>query len=408
MEHDAYAALRIPNFRWFTLSLWALTIALQIQAVVVGWQVYDLTNDPLALGIVGLAEALPFIAIALYAGHVADRMDRKLVSMIAFAALVVCSLALLGISMSPKILAGGPWPIYAVIFLTGIARSFSRPASFALSVLLVPREIYANATTWRTSTWQFGAVTGPAIGGALYALGGPVLAYATVAGLLAAGLFFFSRITSPPIIPVVDETPISESLTMGFRFLWRQPVLLGAMTLDLFSVLFGGAIALLPIFAKEILHVGPEGLGMLRAAPAAGSVLMSLFLAHRPPFRRAGAALMLNVALFGICMIAFGLSTSFALSLLVLFASGAVDNISIVIRSTLLQARTPESMLGRVSSVNAIFIGSSNEIGAFESGLAAKLMGVVPSVVFGGVMTLVVVAVTAWRVPQLRGLKEIT
>jgi len=408
MQHDAYAALRIPNFRWFTLSLWSLTIALQIQAVVVGWQVYELTHDPLALGIVGLAEALPFIAIALYAGHVADRVDRKLVSMIAFAALLLCSLALLWISMSPAILAGGPWPIYFIIFLTGIARSFSRPASFALSVLLVPREIYVNATTWRTSTWQFAAVAGPAVGGALYALGGPVLSYATVAGVLAAGLFFFSRITAPPVIPLVDETPMAESLTMGFRFLFGQPVLLGAMTLDLFSVLFGGAIALLPIFAKEILHVGPEGLGMLRAAPAAGSVLMSLFLAHRPPFRRAGAALLWNVALFGLCMIAFGLSRSFGLSLFVLFASGAVDNVSIVIRSTLLQTRTPESMLGRVSAVNAIFIGSSNEIGAFESGLTAKLMGVVPSVVFGGVMTLAVVAVTAWRVPQLRRLKEIS
>lgn len=408
MRHDAYAALRIPNFRWFTLSLFALTIALQVQAVVVGWQVYELTHDPLALGLVGLAEALPFIAVALYAGHVADRMDRKLVAMLAYATLVVCSLVLLWISMSPDILAGGPWPIYAVIFVTGIARSFARPSSFAFSVLLVPREIYTNATTWRTSTWQFGAVTGPALGGALYALGGPVLSYAIVAGMLAAGLFFFGRIFVPPLIPVVDNTPIFESLTMGFRFLFGQPVLLGAMTLDLFSVLFGGAIALLPIFAKEILHVGPEGLGMLRAAPAAGSVLMSVFLAHRPPFRRAGAALFLNVALFGLSMIVFGLSTSFFLSLLVLFASGAVDNISIVIRSTLLQARTPESMLGRVAAVNAIFIGSSNEIGAFESGLAAKLMGVVPSVVFGGVMTLVVVAVTAWRIPQLRKLKEIS
>jgi MFS family permease len=405
--HDPYASLRIPNFRWFIVSLWAQTIASQIQALVVGWQVYQRTKDPLYLGLIGLAEALPFILVALYAGHVADRRKRKPVAVVSTAALVGCALALLGFTLWPDFFGRGRvWPLYVVVFLSGIARSFLRPASTALSAELIPREQFGNAVAWRSSIWQFAAVVGPAAGGLIYVLAGPAAAYAVDVVLMAIsglGIALIAHAAAP--LPD-DKLPIGESLKIGVRFVFREPVILGAMTLDLFSVLFGGPVALLPIFA-DILHVGPEGLGMLRAAPAVGSVVMGLWLAHRPPLSRAGRTLFVSVAIFGLCMIGFGLSTSFLLSLLLLTLGGAADNVSVVIRSTMVQTMTPENMLGRVAAVNQIFIGSSNQIGEFESGVAARFMGTIPSVVFGGVMTLVVVAVTAWRVPQLRRLERI-
>jgi MFS family permease len=299
------------------------------------------------------------------------------------------------------------WPIYLVIFASGVARSFLQPSRTALSAELVPRPLYPNAVTWRSSTWQLAAVLGPALGGLIYGFGSVTAAYAVDATLMMLAALAIARIRHvPPTRPDGGES-VLQSPASGIRFVRTQPVVLGAMALDLFSVLFGGATALLPIFADSILHVGPEGLGVLRAAPAAGAVVMSLVLAHRPPLRRAGRTLLVNVALFGLSMIGFGLSRSFALSLGALVVSGMVDTVSVVVRSTLLQVLTPEHLLGRVSSVNAIFIGSSNEIGAFESGVAAKLLGTVPSVVVGGLATLLVVTVTALRVPQLRRLREI-
>jgi MFS family permease len=407
-SHDSYAALRFAPFRSLIINRFCLTIALQIQAVVVGWQVYERTHDPLALGFIGLAEALPFIGLALFAGHVADRKDRRRIALWSHGALLVCALALFAIALEPEAFApDAVWPIYAVIFASGIARSFTSPAIMALSAQLVPRELYSNAIAWRTSTWQIAAVAGPAAGGLLYGFGSARLAYGVDAALVALAIAFLWNV--PPVARTVASKVLSigDSLTSGLRFVFGQKLVLGAMTLDLFSVLFGGAVALLPIFASDILKVGPQGLGILRAAPAMGSALMGVWLAHRPPFKRAGAALFLCVALFGTSMIGFALSRSFLLSIALLAFSGMVDNVSIVVRSTLLQTLTPEDMLGRVSAVNQIFIGSSNEIGAFESGVAAKLLGTVPSVVFGGVMTLLVVAVTAWRIPQLLRLREI-
>jgi len=412
--HDPYAALRIPDFRRFVASVLTLTVATQIQAVVVGWQIYAVTKDPLSLGLVGLAEALPFISIALFAGHVADRANRRQVVALAMAAMLGCALALLAFTLVPGSLAHGRvWPIYAVIFASGVARSFLQPARQALGAELVPRALYPNAVAWRSSMWQSAAVVGPALGGILYGFGGPALAYGVDLALVIIALGAIARVRAVPDSEsadavAADQAPVADGLGAGVRFVRSQPVLLGAITLDLFSVFFGGATALLPIFAADILHAGPEGLGVLRAAPSVGAVLMSLVLAHRPPLRRSGVVLLLNVALFGLAMIGFGLSRSFVLSIALLALSGAVDMVSVVIRSTLLQVATPQALLGRVSAVNQIFIGSSNEIGAFESGVAARIMGTVPSVVFGGSMTILTVLVVSLSVPQLRRLRSMS
>lgn len=374
-----------------------------------GWQVYDLTHDPLALGFIGLAEALPALSTALYAGHVADTQDRRRIALIALLVLVVCSIALymlahptvMGMSaLSEQRLRA----IYGVIVLSGIARAFLQPARQSLSAELLPRELYPNAITWRSGSWQLAAVLGPAIGGALYAWGGSSRAYAVDASLMiVAVLILFSiRHVAPP--REKSNEKIWTSLTSGLRFVIGEPVILGAMTLDLFSVLFGGAMALLPVFAAEILHVGPQGLGILRGAPALGAVVTSVALTRWPPFNRTGRTLLLAVAGFGLCMIGFGVSRSFILSAVLLWASGACDMVSVVVRSTLLQVRTPLDLMGRVSSVNQIFIGSSNEIGGFESGVTARWFGTANSVVFGGLATLAVVAIVAWRLPMLRKL----
>ncbi|HEX2091873.1 MAG TPA: MFS transporter [Longimicrobiaceae bacterium] len=403
-RHDSYAPFRLSGFRWYIGSLLTATFGIQVQTLVVGWQVYEQTRDPLSLGLVGLAEALPFIGVALYAGHVADRMDRRTLSLLSLAVLLACSAVLLVFSLRPEIIAGGRvWPIYAVIFASGIGRSFLQPARTALGAEVVPRELYATSVAWRSSVWQSAAVLGPAVGGFLYAVGGAVLAYSVDVALMAVALLTMARIRHAPMAREAAAS-VAENLRVGLRFLRGQPVLLGALTLDMFAVLFGGAVALLPVFASEILHVGPQGLGLLRAAPAVGAVAMSVFLAHRPPMRHAGRDLLVSVALFGVCMIGFALSRSFMLSLALLALSGMVDNVSVVIRATLVTVLTPTNLLGRVSAVNSIFIGSSNEIGQFESGVAARLMGTVPSVVFGGTMTLLVVALMAWRVPELRRL----
>jgi MFS family permease len=384
-----------------------MTVATQIQAVVVSWQIYELTKDPFSLGLIGLAEAVPFLGFALFAGHVADTAGRLRISLVALGVLVGCSLTLLGFSMRPGLInSTRVWPMYAVIFLSGIARSFLQPARQALGAELVPRELYPNAVTWRSSTWQLAEVVGPAIGGLVYGFANATAAYAVDATLMGVALLSLGRIRHRSE-PVVTEASFLASLVTGVRFVRGQPLILGALTLDLFSVLFGGAVALLPVFAAEILHVGPEGLGVLRATPAMGAVVMSLGLAHRPPLRQAGRTLLVSVALFGLCMIGFGLSRNFFLSCALLALSGMVDTVSVVIRSTLLQVMTPNHLLGRVAAVNAIFIGSSNELGAFESGTAARLLGTVPSVVLGGLATLLVVGVTALKVPTLRRLTEI-
>lgn len=405
--HDPYAALRHGDFRWYVLSVMAMTVATQIRGVVVGWQLYQLTHDPLVLGLIGLAEALPFIASALFAGHAADTSDRRRLTLVAMVALLGCAVALLALVVSHPVDARDvPW-FYLIIGLSGIARSFLTAARVALVAELTPREHYANASAWRASSWQFAAVMGPALGGLLYGFGGARVAYSVDVTLMVVAVITLALITPRGRPAGAPTEGMMESLGAGIRFVFAQPILLGALSLDLFAVLFGGAVALLPVFAADILHVGPQGLGLLRAAPAVGAVSMSLWLAHRPPFRRAGAALFASVALFGLSIIAFALSRNVWLSGVLLAFSGAVDMVSVVIRSVVLQEWTPPELMGRVAAVNSVFIGSSNEVGAFESGTAAKLMGTVPSVIFGGLMTLGVVGVTAWRVPALRRLKEL-
>jgi len=401
-----YATLFIPDFRRLLLSHGTLTIAREAQIVVVGWQVFAMTRDPLTLGLIGLAEALPYITVALYAGHVADRTERRALAIGGTFALVLSAIALLLLTMTPgAITAERIWPVYVVVALSATARSFMRPAVFALSAEVVPRELYPNAVAWRTSSWHLAAVAGPALGGLLYGFSGPTLAYSVVIVVMTCSLAAIASVEHR-VRPVPPEMPLGESLQSGIRFVWNDPVLLAAMTLDLFAVLFGGAVALLPAFAA-LLDAGPQGLGLLRAAPAAGSILTGMVLAHRAPMKRAGFALLASVAGFGVCIIAFALSRELWLSFVLLLFSGVFDNVSVVIRSTLLQTRTPEHLLGRVSAVSQIFIGSSNEIGAFESGVAARMLGVVPSVIFGGCMTLLVVAVTAWRSVGLRRLREL-
>jgi len=406
-RHDPYISLRISSFRWYVASLVVFTLGTQIQATVVAWQVYALTKDPLSLGLVGLAEALPFITAALYAGHIADRHDRKLLALLAIGVQLLCGGALLVLTTYPRrFLVGTVTPIYAVVCVSGLARSFLQPARTALGAEIVPREVYTNAITWRSSLWEFAAVVGPAAGGMLYAFSGAHLAYTVEVVLCALALGLFAQIGYVRQPPELSDATIAQNLTVGIRFLLTQPELLGAQLLDLFSVLFGGAPALLPIFTSDILHTGPGALGVLRAAPAAGAVLISVLLVHRK-LRNAGPTLFACVAAFGLCWIFFALSRWFWLSLALLVISGMVDNVSVVIRSTLLQLRTPPHLLGRVSAANQIFIGSSNEIGSFESGVAARLLGTVRSVILGGCVTLGVVGVTAATIPSLRSLDEL-
>ena len=407
---DPYAALRLPAFRRFIAFLASQTLATMMQGVAVGWQLYLVTRDPLVLGLVGLAEAVPFIAFALPAGHIADKMDRRRLCLMAMVVVIASSGSLLGMTLLGLIRRDTAWLVYVAIFASGVARAFLQPTRNALSADIVPRELYLNSITWRSSTWQSSAVFGPALGGALVALGGPALTYGVTVALLVVSWVQLYRIGHhpvPPPPPGTAETHGLQAFLQGIHFVLSQPVLLGAQLLDLFSVLFAGAEALLPVFAADILHVGASGLGVLRAAPAAGSVLMSLYQSYRPLRGSRGRVMLVSVALYGLCISGFGLSRSFVLSVALLLLSGMFDNISVVLRSTLLQTLTPRHLFGRVSAVNAIFIGSSNEVGAFESGVAARLLGAVPAVVLGGLVPIGVVALVSWRVPALRKLDKI-
>lgn len=405
-KHDAFASLRIRDFRLFVGFRFFMTVAIQMQGLIIGWQVYELTRDPLSLGLVGLAEAVPFIAVALYAGHVADLHNRKRLILIFLLVLMAGTVLLFAFSLNLKrfYASFGLIPIFTVVGLTGIARTFIGPAATALSAQLVPRELYPNSSTWGSLTYHISAVTGPALGGLVYGFFGVKAAYGGILlfTLLAIGLV--SGIAGRPVFREDTDETLRHRLATGLRFVFKNQILLAAMSLDMFGVLFGGAVSMLPVFAADVLKVGPQGLGLLRAAPMAGAVLMSLFLAYRPPMHRTGRSLLLAVTGFGASIILFALSKNFYLSLGLLFLSGLFDNISVVIRWTIQPLVTPDEMRGRVASVNNIFVGSSNEIGSFESGVAAKIMGLVPSVVFGGGMTLLVVIATAVAAPRLRRL----
>ena len=403
-SHDPYQALRNREFLWFLLGSAPLFMAAQIQSLVMGWQVYALTHDPLSLGLIGLAEALPFLGLALLGGWAADRWERRNLSLAAMSFLLLGAIILLLLNLGPGPRAA--WPFYLVQALAGLARAFYRPAYHALGTEIVPREAYQNAATWRSSVFFSATVVGPALGGLLYGFGGAQIAYGTEAVFIAFSLFALSRVQRHPR-PAAPDVPMTRSLVEGVGFVFSHRLILSALSLDLFAVLFGGAVALLPAFASDVLQVGPRGLGLLRAAPAVGAVLMSVILAHRPQSRSTGKTLLICVAAFGLTWIGFALSTSFLLSWLLLAAGGAFDNVSVVLRSTLVQLQTPQEMMGRVQAINGFFIGSSNELGAFESGVAASLFGLVPSVILGACITMVVVAFTAWRVPELRKLSRL-
>ena len=409
MPLDPYASFRIPDFRRFIVSLLTMTLGAQVQTLVVSWQIYGITHDPLSLGLIGLAEVVPFIGVALFAGHVADRLDRRRIALWSLGVLLACALVLVILSRSHAwVTAHGVWPFYIVIAVGGLARSFLGPARNSLAVGLVPRDILPNSIAWRSSTFQVGAVAGPALGGLLYGFAGVTAAYAVQALLILVALVAFGMVRARGAAGGAGrDDGARDDLLAGLRFVWSERVLLGAQTLDLFSVLLGGAEALLPVFADRVLHVGPEGLGVLRAAPAVGAMAMSFVMAHRPPLRRAGRTMLVAVALYATCIVGFGLSRSFTLSAGLLLVSGMADNISVLVRQTMLQVLTPAPLLGRVLAVNSIFVGSSNELGEFESGVTARLLGTVPAVVLGGFASLAVVGIVALSVPRLRRMREI-
>jgi MFS family permease len=398
---DPYAALRFRDFRLLIGGRFVAQVGEMMVSIGVGWELYERTSDPFALGLVGLVQVVPVMLLSLPGGYVADRFNRKWVTMISQIVLVVCSLALaaLSITRGPLLL------LYAVLAVIGAARAFNNPAESALTPQVIPPKHYFNAMTWSTSVWQFSAILGPALGGLMIAVtGGAAAVYLVNAAaglvLVVSLLFIRSRQTS---FVGSDEPPL-QALRGGVRFLRSAPIILASITLDMFAVLLGGATFLLPVFARDILLADATGLGILRTAPSVGALFMALYLGRRDPFKRAGRTLLLAVAGFGVATIIFGLSTNFWLSLLMLAALGALDNISVVIRHTLLLTYTPDVMRGRVEAVNTVFIGTSNELGGFESGLAAGLLGPVGAVVFGGFGTLLVVAAVAWFAPQLRRL----
>ena len=378
-------------------------LSYQIVAVTVGWHVYQLTHDPLALGLVGLAEVIPYFCTAPFAGYLVDHLPRRKLGMVSCAGLAITASILMALA-NGWLPSKGPALIYAAIALTGTVRAFLTPIYNSLFARVLPRGHFARGAGVGSVVFQLGLIVGPAVGGLIVGFAGKGASYATAGALALAALAALAllRVDEPPA--AATRTPVFASIHEGLRFVFGHQILLGALALDMFSVLFGGAVALLPAFIKDILHEGPEALGILRSAPAVGAVLVGLWFSRRPPELNAGRLLLVAVAGFGVCIIAFALSTQLWLSAALLFASGLCDGVSVVIRSTILQLATPDAMRGRVSAINGIFIGSSNELGAFESGLAAKLLGLVPSVIFGGCMTLGVVATTAKLAPKLRRL----
>lgn len=407
-KNDPYAALRFREFNIFLLVRFAMVFAWSMQFVVIEWQVYSITKDPFSLGIIGLMEVIPAVSLALFAGHVVDQKEKKGLLLKCILGFSVISFGLFLITW-PEVI--GDWSqnkvlytIYALVFLGGVVRSFIGPTIFSLFSLLVPKKIYPNAATWSSSVWQMGAVVGPAIAGfAINWIG----VHWSMCFVFACSLVAFLSLTQIPKKPILNTKigePVFKSLKEGLNFVFSTKIILGALTLDMFAVLFGGAVALLPVFAQDILKVGPEGFGVLRAAPAVGALIIMFTSAYFPLNKNAGYKLLGAIFAFGCCIILFGVSTWFWVSVIALFLSGITDGISMIIRQTILQLRTPDEMRGRVASVNSMFVGSSNELGAFESGLTAKLMGTVTAVIFGGSMTLITVVSTGALLPSLRKL----
>lgn len=405
---DPYAALRFKEFNIFLGARFAMVFAWSMQFIVIEWQVYSLTKDPLSLGIIGLMEVVPAVSMALFAGHIVDQNEKRNLLIKCLLGFSVISLGLFIISwpnLSNKVSSNAIlWAIYVLVFLGGIVRAFLGPTVFSLIALIVPKKLYPNAATWSSTTWQLAAVLGPAVAGISIGLIGVHWSMCVIFIVTLIALFGILQISRKPILNPKLGEPIFQSLKEGIQYVYNTKAIFGALTLDMIAVLFGGAVALLPIFAQDILNVGAEGFGVLRAAPAVGAAMTMLGSTRFPLHKFAGKKLLFSIFAFGICIIVFGLSTSFWLSVAALFVSGAVDGISMIIRQTILQLKTPDHMRGRVASVNSMFVGSSNELGAFESGVTAKLMGTVTAVVFGGCMTIFTVGVTAMAIPSFRRL----
>ena len=395
--HDPYGPLRLASYRRFLIASVLTSAGAQMREVAVGWELYERTNNPFDLGLVGLAMVLPVLLLAVPAGHAADRYPKKSLILASQALMALASLALVALSVKR-----GPIPlIYGALFAAGVAHAVSMPARWSILRQLVPDHLVGQAITWNSSGWQVASVVGPAVGGLLLARTRlPAAVYGLDVVLSLSVLLLIAGIR-PTDVPMLAGRASFRSLLAGFQFVGSNRLILATITLDLFAVFLGGAIALLPVFAKDILRTGPEGLGVLRAAPSIGAALMALTLAHRPPLRRAGPALLWAVGGFGLATIGFGLSRNPYLSFALLFLTGALDNISVVVRSSLIQFLTPETMRGRVAAVNSVFIGSSNELGGFESGTTAWLLGPVASVVLGGVGTIISVALVAYKWPEV-------
>ncbi len=410
MARDAYAALRYPEFVSLIGGSFLLTLALQIQQIALAYEIYLVTRDPLSLGLIGLAEALPFISLALFGGHVADRFDKRRILRIAIAVMLLASLTLAVISWAPvrAHLSQTAWLLaaYAMIAVLGFSRGFYAPAMSSLRAFLIPRAIYGNGATWSSTFWQAGAILGPMAGGLIYAASNLSVSLIVVIVLLLAVQGMLLLVKPRPVVasPNANED-IWTSLREGLRYVRGTPVIFYALLLDMLTVLFGGVVAILPVFAEDILKVGPEGLGVLRSAPAVGAMLTIIACAYWPPLRNAWRNMLYAVIGFGVATLVFALSDNLWLSVLALFLTGAFDSVSVVIRNTILQVMPPDHLRGRVQAVNSIFISTSNEIGAFESGLAAKLMGTVPSVIFGGAVTLGIAADTWRRSRALLGIR---
>lgn len=401
---DAFASLRVPDLRRLITASALAGLARNAMAVVIGFQIYAITHDPLALGLLGFVEAIPSVGLALYGGHVADQFDRRKLVLITGATTMLCGLAFALISAASH--TPSVWALYAVIFVAGIARGFASPAGSAFEAQVVPKELFVNASAWNSSVWQVCSIVGPAAAGIAYAKAGPVATYGAMAVLSAMSWLSILRIKPRPVpIQEIQHESVWASIAEGIQFVRKNQPLYGSMILDLFAVFFGGAIALLPVFATDILHVGAEGLGLLSSAPAVGALIVMLWSTKHPPIAHAGRNLLICVAGFGVTMIVFGFSRSLPLSMLALALSGGFDGVSMVIRGAILRLLTPDHLRGRVAAVNWVFIGSSNELGALESGIAARWLGTTRAVWAGGLVCLSVVAGSTVLMPRLRSLR---
>jgi MFS family permease len=403
MQESARIAFEYPNFRYYMTARFLVTTASEMQSVAVGWQVYAITHRPLDLGLLGLAQFLPGVLLFLVAGHTADRLPRQRILQTCYAAFSLCSFLLLAFTLSGLT---SVYPIYLALLFNGTIRAFNGPAGQAFLPLIVAGEHFPNAVAWSASIFQAATITGPMLGGLLYGwTASPIVVYSGAAISYLTALLLISLIRVRAAVRVRAVESLGEVLN-GLKFISQNKMILGAVSLDLFAVLLGGAVALLPVYAREILSVGPSGLGVLRAAPGAGAIIMSIALAHWPLRRRVGATMLWCVVGFGVFTIVFGLSRNVALSVVSLMLVGACDTVSVIIRHTMIQLGTPDEMRGRVSAVNMVFIGASNEVGQFESGITAQWFGTVPAVILGGVGTIAIVAIWARLFPQLRGVDE--